>query len=149
MFLQNTVQMEHRRLKPKGKLGRTVLVLPGVHCCADFFSFVDGVAVWNRSWSVEYQGTLKEYWKGDKVGNVMMQAQVLKKAFPAYFEAFMVCQQPAAMRDAIIVAWNVEDMHAHHPYVMQQHDLLGAQSTPEVKDLRFITISLMPSCVET
>ena len=61
MFLQNTVQMEGRRLKPQGVLGRTVLVLPGVHCCADFFDFIDGEAVWNRNWSVEYQGTLKEY----------------------------------------------------------------------------------------
>ena len=81
---------------------------------------------------------MKEYWKGEKVGNMMMQAQVLKKAFPQYFEEFMVCQQPAAMRDAVIVAWNMEEMHIDHPYVMQQHDLLGAQSTAEVKDLRFL-----------
>ena len=36
MFMNNTVQTKHKRLKPKGKLGRTVIVLPGVHCCADF-----------------------------------------------------------------------------------------------------------------
>ena len=139
MFLQHTVQMKDRRLKPKGKLGRTAIVLPGAHCCADFFSFdQNGVAVWNRNWSVEYMGVLKEYWKGDKVGNMMLQAQVLKKAFPQYFEMFMVFQQPAAMRDGAIVAWCMEEMHVDHPYVMQQHDLLGAQSTSEVKELRFL-----------
>ena len=124
MFLKHTVQMKDRRLRPKGYLGRTVIVLPGVHCCADFFSFVDGKAVWNRNWSVEYEGVLKEYWKGDPCGNVMAQAQKLKKTFPEYFEKFMVCQQPAAMRDAVIIAWNMEEMHLEHPYVIQQHDLL-------------------------
>ena len=93
MFLKNTVQMKDRRLRPKGYLGRTVIVLPGVHCCADFFSFVDGKAVWNRNWSVEYEGVLKEYWKGDPCGNVMKEAQVLKKSFPSYFEEFMVCRR--------------------------------------------------------
>ena len=76
-----TLKQKGRRWRPKGKLGRTVIVLPGVHCCADFFSIVDGKAVWNRNWSVEYNGVLKEYWKGDPCGNVMAQAQVLKKSF--------------------------------------------------------------------
>ena len=49
----------------------------------------------------------------------------------------MVMQQPAAYRDAIIVGWCMEELAKDCPRgCMQQHDLVGCQSTAAIKKLR-------------
>ena len=83
LILENVVQTAGKRLKPKGKLDRTVVVVPGVHANADYFGFDEkGNAVWNRDWSVEFDGKPSHYKKGDKLGSMMLQLQGVKKAFP-------------------------------------------------------------------
>ena len=139
LLLKDCPQMQTRRVKPHGKMERTVIVLPGKHCNADFIGFDEkGCARWNCDWDYEYDGKTWSYWKGDACGNIMQQVQILKRAFPELVERFLILQQPAAYRDAVIVAWCMKDLHKREPYVMQQHDLLGAQCTAEVKKLRFL-----------
>jgi hypothetical protein len=146
LILKNLVQTKNKRCKPKGELARTVLVLPGKHANADYFSFDEhGFAVWNRDWDYEDQGKPCSHKKGEKLGNSMIQLQHIKKAFPGLMERFLVLQQPAAYRDAIIVGWCMEDLHKKYPYVLQQHDLLGAQATTEVKQLRHLW--MQPECL--
>ena len=146
LILRNVAQTATKRLKPKGELARTVIVLPGTHANADYMSFDEaGHAVWNRDWDYEYLGKSCRHFKGEKLGNTMIQLQHIKKAFPELMEKFLVLQQPAAYRDAIIVAWCMIDLHKKYPYVLQQHDLLGAQATTEVKKLRHLLN--IPECL--
>ena len=146
LILRHVAQTATKRLKPKGELARTVIVLPGVHANADYMSFDEkGHAVWNRDWDYEYLGKSVMHRKGEKLGNTMLQLQHIKKAFPQLLEKFLVLQQPAAYRDAIIVAWCMKDLHTKYPYVLQQHDLLGAQATTEVKKLRHLLN--IPECL--
>ena len=146
LILKNVAQTATKRLKPKGELARTVIVLPGTHANADYMSFDEaGHAVWNRDWDYEYLGKSCRHFKGEKLGNTMIQLQHIKKAFPELMEKFLVLQQPAAYRDAIIVAWCMIDLHKKYPYVLQQHDLLGAQATTEVKKLRHLLN--IPECL--
>ena len=146
LILRNVAQTATKRLKPKGELARTVIVLPGIHANADYMSFDEaGHAVWNQDWDYEYLGKSVMHRKGEKLGNTMLQLQHIKKAFPHLMEKFLVLQQPAAYRDAIIVAWCMLDLHKKYPYVLQQHDLLGAQATTEVKKLRHLLN--IPECL--
>ena len=146
LILKNVAQTATKRLKPKGELARTGIVLPGIHANADYMSFDEkGHAVWNRDWDYEYLGKSFKHHKGEKLGNTMVQLQHIKKAFPNLMEKFLVLQQPAAYRDAIIVAWCMLDLHKKYPYVLQQHDLLGAQATTEVKKLRHLLN--IPECL--
>ena len=139
LILENVVQSEGKRLKPRGKLERTVIVLPGKHANADFFDFnEDGHAVWNRDWSVDVENKSFVYKKGEKLGAMMNQLQQVKKAFPELCEKTLILQQPAAFRDGIIVAWCMQDLHLRRPYLLMQHDLVGCQATAEVKKLRFM-----------
>jgi hypothetical protein len=136
--LRNVVQMSGKRLKPEGCLDRTVLVMPGKHANADYFSFDEGgYAVWNREWYYEFEGKPVKHMKGEKLGNMCLKLQQIKKAFPHLLQQFLVLQQPAAFRDGIIVGWCMEDLHNREKYVMMQHDLVGAQATAEVKQLRW------------
>ena len=137
LILADTVQGNGRRKKPRGRLERTVIVLPGIHCNADYFDIVDNVAVWNRDWSVEVNGETVAYYKGKKLGVIANQLQMIKKAFPELMQRFLVLQQPAAFRDEIIVGWCMEDLHRREKYVLQQHDLLGCQSTAAIKQKRW------------
>jgi len=138
-FVQGTVNGTAKRNKPRGKLERTVVVLPGRHCNADYMDEDEtGAFRWNRNWSYEFQGKQEHYKKGDKVGAMMQQVQAMKRAFPELTNMFLILQQPAAFRDGIIVGWCLEDLNRRHKFVMMQHDLVGCQSTAEVKQLNFL-----------
>ena len=138
LVLDNVVQGEGKRLKPQGRLERTVLVFPGKHANADYFDFDEsGAAVWNRDWDYEYEGKSVQHKKGEKLGNMMGQLQQCKRAFPHLLKRFLVMQQPAAFRDGITNGWCMEDLHQREKYVMVQHDLVGSQATAEVKQLRW------------
>ena len=78
LLLDNTVPGNGKRKKPKGRLERTVIVLPGIHCNADYFDIVDNVAVWNRDWSVEVNGETVSYKKWQKLGIIANQLQQIK-----------------------------------------------------------------------
>ena len=138
LILENVAQTAKKRLKPRGRLDRTVVVLPGQYLNADYFDIDEkGVARWNRTWDYEYGGQPKKYEKGEPLGNFGMQLQQIKRAFPELLKKFLVLQQPAAFRDGIIVGWCMEDLHNRQKYVCMQNDLVGCQNTQEVKELRF------------
>ena len=63
------------------------------------------------------------------------------------FKNLMVVSQPAANRDGIVVQWCMEDLAREMKgcNVIQQHDLVGCQSTVEVKKKR--AHLRMPDCV--
>ena len=132
------MQSESKRKRPRGVMERTAVVFPGVHANADYFDIIEGVAVWNRNWSYSYLGETHSFKVGEKLGNTMMQLQLIKKAFPELTRKYLIVQQPAAFRDGIIVGWCMEDLHNRRKHLLMQHDLVGCQGTKEVKELRFL-----------
>ena len=139
MLLDNVVQTEGKRKMPSGRLSRTAVVLPGNYLNVDYFDIgEDGHAYWNRDWSIEVDGDLKEYAKGEPIGNLGAPLQAVKKAFPELCKQFLIMQQPAAFRDTVIVAWCMEDLHEMEKYVFMQHDLVGCQLTEAIKQLRWM-----------
>ena len=79
----------------------------------------------------------KKFKKGQSCGATMSSVRTIMRKFPELFENVIVMQQPAAYRDAIIVGWCMEDLHERYDCVLQQHDLVGIQSTSEIKKKRF------------
>ena len=70
-----------------------------------------------------------------------------RKALPEVFRNLMVISQPASNRDGIVVQRCMEDLaeELRGCNVLQQHDLVGCQSTVEVKKKR--AHLRMPDCV--
>ena len=141
MLLEGIVQGEtaaERRL-PKGRLIRTVVVVPGVHCCLDFVYFDEvGKARWNRTWEYEYLGVQTRHVKGEPVGVLMKPWVDLLRKVPELLKHLMIVAQPAAVRDAIVVGWCTQDLANERGAAptVQQHDLVGSQSTEAIKKLR-------------
>ena len=140
MVLKNVVQgrSEEKRRMPAGRMERMVVVVPGEHCCLDFVEFdAKDRAVWNRDWEYEYNGEQHQYMKGELCGARMKAYVLLKKQYPELFKNLLVFQQPAAVRDSVIVGWCLRDLCSDKKHgTVQQHDLVGCQSAVSTKKLR-------------
>jgi len=140
LILKNVVQglSKEKRLPPKGELLKMLLLVPGDHCSLDFIDILPGgKAVWNRDWDYEYMGEQQQFWKGDGTKNKMKAWVDLKRKMPELFEGITVMMQPAAVRDSIITGWCTKQLGAEKPHgVVQQHDLVGSQTTAGVKKIK-------------
>ena len=104
----------------------------------DYIDFEEGTgkAVWNRTWSYEYEDKPHTYHKGEPVGRLMEPWVKVKRTNPELFKNIMVIQQPAAFRDTVVVGECMKDLAETLPSLLMQHDLVGCQSSPAVKRLR-------------
>ena len=102
--------------------------------------------VWNRDWSYTIGEETTTYEKGQSCGNLGIHWRTIKRYKPELFKHFLLLQQPAAYRDGIVTAWSMEDLQktieedhgGHKVTIVQMHDMVGCQSTAEIKQLRVL-----------
>ena len=87
-----------------------------------------------------------EYEKGESCGNLGLPWRLLKRHYPELFKNVLVLQQPAAYRDGVVARWCMEDLVEvlkaeagnRKCNIVQMHDMVGCQSTTEVKHYRLL-----------
>ena len=137
LTLSGVLQQGSAPTLPKGALERSVWIVQGKHCSMQFVTQdSEGRDVWSEDWGYELEGVAHNYKKGESCGKLMQPYRTLYRKKPELFRDVLLIQQPSATRDGIVVNWCMKDLNARHELVLQQHDMLGAQATKEVKRLR-------------
>ena len=62
---------------------------------------------------------------GAPAGNLILQWRKLRSARPELFRDVVIMQQPAAVTDAVITCWSIEDLSRRYPCSLWQKDLSG------------------------
>ena len=107
---------------PVGILGKTLLVVAGKHCRLDNISN-EGHFLKEEKFEVGREQVHRP--AGAFANNLMKPWRDLRAACPELFEDITVMQQPAAVVDAVIMSWILEDLGEQFPCSIWQRDLSG------------------------
>jgi hypothetical protein len=107
---------------PVGVMGRTLIVVPGVHCR---LSNIDDAGCWKKTekFFVGKKRIVRR--AGTSAGNCMRAWRDLRLKCPELFADVSIMQQPAAVVDSVITTWSLQELAVQYPCSVWQRDLSG------------------------
>jgi len=124
--------------EPKGRVLRNILVVSGVHARLGNIS-LHKPYTWVKDEKFFAQGKLVERKAGESTQVVMKEWCEIREESPELFLDTCVMQQPAAVRDEVIIVWSQQELKQSlgEVPVLQQHDLLGTQWKKAARESAF------------